>query len=137
MTFQQALPRLTQLASNPEFITAVARLRDEQKELERQLWEERCEIRRKHEEKVKVARTKANMIGAELSKHEVDTFNDAFRRATQKFDTERMLLAWDALMEKQQTALEALGVPTMFRTSSKESYDKQKKVVQVLEGLIG
>lgn len=26
-------------------------------------------------------------------------------------------------MEKQQTALEALGVPTMFRTSSKESYD--------------
>lgn len=101
------------------------------------MWEERCEIRRKHEEKVKVARTKANMIGAELSKHEVDTFNDAFRRATQKFDTERMLLAWDALMEKQQTALEALGVPTMFRTSSKESYDKQKKVVQVLEGLIG
>ena len=26
-------------------------------------------------------------------------------------------------MEKQQTALEALGVPTMFRTSSKEGYE--------------
>ncbi|KAL4075666.1 hypothetical protein J3A83DRAFT_4089001 [Scleroderma citrinum] len=137
VTFQQALPRLTQLASNPEFIAAVARLRDEQKELERQLWEERCGIRRKHEERVKVARTKANMMGVELSKHEVDMLNDAFRRDTQKFDVDRVLIAWDALMEKQQTALETLGVPTMFRTGSQENYEKQKKVMQVLEGLIG
>lgn len=41
----------------------------------------------------------------------------------QKFDAGRVLLAWDALMEKQQTALEALGVPTMFRTSSQEAYE--------------
>lgn len=136
ISFQQALPHLSQLASDSEFIAAVGRLRGDQKELEQKLWEERCAIRRKHEEKVKVARTKANMTGAELSKHEVDMFNEAFRREVQKFDTERVLVAWDALAEKQQAALETLGVPTMFRTGSKENLEKQRKIMQVLEGLI-
>ncbi|KAI6165064.1 hypothetical protein EDD17DRAFT_326202 [Pisolithus thermaeus] len=136
ITFQQALPHLSQLASNSKFIAAVGRLRGEQKELEQKLWEERSAIRRKHEEKVKVARTKASMTGAELSKHEVDMLNDAFRREVQKFDAERVLIAWDALIEKQQVALETLGVPAMFRTGSKENLEKQKKVMQVLEGLI-
>lgn len=76
------------------------------------------------------------MTGAELSKHEVDMFNEAFRREVQKFDTERVLVAWDALAEKQQAALETLGVPTMFRTGSKENLEKQRKIMQVLEGLI-
>lgn len=76
------------------------------------------------------------MTGAELSKHEVEMLNDAFRREVQKFDAERVLIAWDALIEKQQIALETLGVPTMFRTGSKENLEKQKKVMQVLEGLI-
>ncbi|KAI6105392.1 hypothetical protein F5141DRAFT_123978 [Pisolithus sp. B1] len=136
ISFQQALPHLSQLASNSKFIASVGRLRGEQKELEQRLWEERSAIRRKHEEKVKVARTKASMTGAELSKHEVDMLNDAFRREVQKFDAERVLIAWDALIEKQQVALETLGVPTMFRTGSKENLEKQKKVMQVLEGLI-
>ncbi|KAI6122835.1 hypothetical protein EV401DRAFT_2069910 [Pisolithus croceorrhizus] len=142
ITFQQALPHLSQLASNSKFIAAVGRLRGEQKELEQKLWEERSAIRRKHEEKVKVARTKASMTGAELSKHEVDVrfasgplsvvpriyspgqmLNDAFRREVQKFDAERVLIAWDALIEKQQVALETLGVPAMFRTGSKENLE--------------
>ncbi|KIK20742.1 hypothetical protein PISMIDRAFT_682151 [Pisolithus microcarpus 441] len=123
ISFQQALPHLSQLASNSKFIAAVGRLRGEQKELEQKLSEERCAIRRKHEEKVKVARTKANMTGAELSKHEVDMLNDAFRRDVQKFDAERVLIAWDALIEKQQIALETLGVPTIFRTGSTETLE--------------
>lgn len=44
--------------------------------------------------------------------------NDAYRRDLQRFDTERVLLAWDALIQKQQAALEILGVPTMFATTS-------------------
>ena len=44
--------------------------------------------------------------------------NDAYRRDLQRFDTERVLLAWDALIQKQQAALETLGVPTMFATTS-------------------
>ncbi|KIJ70402.1 hypothetical protein HYDPIDRAFT_23513 [Hydnomerulius pinastri MD-312] len=118
MSFQQALPLLTQLAGNPEFVASVARLQEEQKDLERQLWEERSTIHRKHEEKVKVARTKASLIGAGLSKHEADMMNDAYRRDLQRFDAERVLLAWDALTQKQQAALETLGVPTMFPTGS-------------------
>jgi len=135
ISFQQALPHLTQLASDPEFLTAVSRLRQEQNELEQQLWEERQAIHKKHEDKVKVARTKATLIGAGLSKHEADMMNDAYRRDLQRFDKERVLLAWDALIQRQQAALETLGVPTMFATSSQADCQKQRRVVQVLEGL--
>ncbi|KAF8556257.1 hypothetical protein OG21DRAFT_673589 [Imleria badia] len=135
ISFQQALPHLTQLASDPDFLTAVSRLRQEQNELEQQLWEERQAIHKKHEEKVKVARTKATLIGAGLSKHEVDMMNDAYRRDLQRFDKERVLLAWGALIQKQQAALETLGVPAMFATTSQADCQKQRRVVQVLEGL--
>jgi hypothetical protein len=40
--------------------------------------------------------------------------NDAFRKELQKFDAERVLFAWDGLLQKQQSTLEGLGVPTMF-----------------------
>ncbi|KAF9224350.1 alpha/beta-hydrolase, partial [Gyrodon lividus] len=118
LSFQQALPHLTQLSGNPEFVASIVRLQQEQKDLEQQLWEERHAIHKKHEEKVKVARTKAGLIGAGLSKHEADMMNDAYRRDLQRFGAERALLAWDGLIQKQQAALEALGVPTMFPTSS-------------------
>lgn len=42
--------------------------------------------------------------------------NDAFRKELQKFDSERVLFAWDGLLQKQQSSLEALGVPAMFPT---------------------
>jgi len=45
--------------------------------------------------------------------------NDAFRKELQKFDSERVLFAWDGLLQKQQSSLEALGVPTMFPTDSR------------------
>jgi len=44
--------------------------------------------------------------------------NDAYCRDLQRFDKERVVLAWDALIQKQQAALETLGVPTMFGTTS-------------------
>ncbi|KAH7916145.1 hypothetical protein BJ138DRAFT_1097344 [Hygrophoropsis aurantiaca] len=137
LTFQQALPHLTQMAEDPEFVASIARMRDEQKDLERQLWEERRAIHRKYEEKVKVARTKASMIGTGVSKHEADMLNDAFRKELHKFDTERVLIAWDGLASKQQHALEGLGVPTMFVTDSQADRVKQQRVIQVLEGIMG
>ncbi|KIJ19850.1 hypothetical protein PAXINDRAFT_107328 [Paxillus involutus ATCC 200175] len=137
MSFQQALLHLTRLSGNPEFVASVARLQQEQKDLEQQLWEERRAIHRKHEEKVRVARAKAALIGAGLSKHEADMMNDAYRRDLQRFGAERALLAWDALIQKQQAALEGLGVPTMFPTTSQANCEKQRRVVQVLEGIVG
>lgn len=43
--------------------------------------------------------------------------SNAFRQELGKFDLERALPAWDGLITKQQSALEELGVPTMFITS--------------------
>jgi hypothetical protein len=43
--------------------------------------------------------------------------SDNFRKELKKFDVERVLPAWDALVRGQQARLEALKVPTMFVTS--------------------
>jgi hypothetical protein len=43
--------------------------------------------------------------------------SDNFRKELRKFDVERVLPAWDALVRGQQARLEALKVPTMFITS--------------------
>lgn len=43
----------------------------------------------------------------------------AYQKELKKFDEERALLAWDGLISKQQTALAALGIPTMFNTGIK------------------
>jgi hypothetical protein len=43
--------------------------------------------------------------------------SDNFLKELRKFDVERVLPAWDALVRGQQARLEALKVPTMFVTS--------------------
>jgi len=80
---------------------------------------------------------------------------DKFRIELHKFDVERVLFAWDGLIAKQQTALFALGVPTMFVTAvnpdrtvsislvlisnlpGNTALQKQQKVMQILEGIEG
>lgn len=39
------------------------------------------------------------------------------------FDQERALRAWEALVTKQQNALEALKVPTMFSTGNQSDME--------------
>lgn len=58
--------------------------------------------------------------------------NTAFKRELAKFDSERVLPAWDGLLSKQQTALENLGVPTMFTTTTKA--DREVRLI-VLEAI--
>ncbi|KAF8640023.1 hypothetical protein AX17_001267 [Amanita inopinata Kibby_2008] len=118
-TFQQALPVLAKLSSDPAFVAKIGQLKKAQDELERRLWEERREIQRKHEEKVKVTKTKANMIGVGISKHEADMMNDACKKELEKFDRDRVLQAWDGLVAKQQATLAESNVPTMSVTSEK------------------
>lgn len=43
--------------------------------------------------------------------------SDNYRKELRKFDVERALPAWDALVRGQQARLEALKIPTMFVTS--------------------
>ncbi|KAG6879511.1 hypothetical protein C0992_002007 [Termitomyces sp. T32_za158] len=58
LTFQQALPYIAKLADDPTFVAVIAQLKSEQEDLERQLWEDRRNIIKKFEDKVKVATTK-------------------------------------------------------------------------------
>ncbi|KAG6918242.1 hypothetical protein DXG01_015835 [Tephrocybe rancida] len=117
LTFQQALPLLAQLGDDPKLVAVITQLKKEQEDLERRLWEDRRNIVRKYEEKVKVAATKANMIGDPgLSKHEAEMLQDGLKTALEKFDRERVLVAWDGLVSKQQTILSNHSVPTMFPT---------------------
>ncbi|KAJ7367879.1 hypothetical protein DFH08DRAFT_829662 [Mycena albidolilacea] len=139
LTFQQALPRLAQLSDDPAVVSTIQRLKQEQDKLERELWAERTAIRAKYEEKVKVAKVKATLIGAGtgLSKHEADMLVQAYERELARFDRERALPAWDGLVTSQQAALAQLRVPTMFPTAVKGSRERQQKVIQVLEGIMG
>jgi len=114
----------------------LTKAKEEQDKLEKQLWDEREVIRRSQEEKVKVAKTKAKVIGVDLSKQEIQLMSDNFRKELRKFDVERVLPAWDALVRGQQARLEALKIPTMFVTSETGDVEKQRRVVNVLEGIL-
>lgn len=80
--------------------------------------------------------------------------SDAYKKELKKFDAERVLVAWDGLVAKQQTALENLQVPAMFKTDTSTdrevsdiigyvstlddvlpSEQRQQRVIQVLEGI--
>ncbi|KAJ6567284.1 hypothetical protein DFH09DRAFT_1081292 [Mycena vulgaris] len=116
LTFQQALPRLAQLSDSRAVVSTIEKLKQEQDKVERELWQERTAIRAKYEEKVKVAKTRATMIGTGLSKHEAE----AYEKELKRFDAERVLPAWDGLVTSQQAALAQLRVPTMFPTAVKQ-----------------
>lgn len=136
-TFQQALPRLAQLSQDTEFIEKIVKIKKEQDVLERKLWEERGRIQSKYDEKVKNARTRANVIGSDISKHEADMLCNAYRRELQRFDTERALPLWDNLVREQQERLGQAGVPAMYATALATDRERQQRIIQVLEGLIG
>ena len=44
------------------------------------------------------------------------TMRDAFVKQLDNFNTDRVFPAWDAMMHRQQSALESLGVPAMYKT---------------------
>jgi hypothetical protein len=57
---------------------------------------------------------------------------DAYNRELRKFDHERVLLAWDGLINQQQAALESYGVPAMF-TSTEASVREVRKITAVYD----
>ncbi|KAL5527778.1 hypothetical protein ACEPAG_6579 [Sanghuangporus baumii] len=136
-TFQQALPHLAQLSDDPTFIDAVLKVRRDQNNMEKQLWDERQALHAKQAEKVKIAVTKANMLGTGISEREANAMKQVFENELNKFDRERVMPAWEGLIARQQAALEKLGVPAMFITSEKLDMERQQRIIQVLEGIVG
>jgi hypothetical protein len=57
MTFQQALPRIAQLSSDPAFLDALTVMKREQDDEENKLWMERLQIIKQQEARVKTAMT--------------------------------------------------------------------------------
>ena len=67
------------------------------------------------------------LLGVPPPASDTQALTDAFRAELRKFDRERALPAWDGLVTKQQIALEALGVPTMF--PSTEATDREVRAL--------
>ncbi|KAG2013396.1 hypothetical protein CC2G_010313 [Coprinopsis cinerea AmutBmut pab1-1] len=136
-SFQTALSLISRLGDDPAFLASIRELRKEQANLERQLWADREGIHQKYNDKVKVAQTKASMIGGSISQHEATMLQDAYRRELSKYDRERVLPAWDGLVMRQQAKLESLKVPNMFISADPKDRQRQVQIVQVLLGLAG
>ncbi|KAI0092554.1 hypothetical protein BDY19DRAFT_924975 [Irpex rosettiformis] len=135
-TFQLALPHISQISQDSRVADTIRNMRQEQAQLESRLWADREAIQRKHEERVQNARKKASLIGSTVTQFEADSLTDSFRRELEKFDLERVLPAWDGMLNRQQTALESLGVPTMYPTMASAEIQKQVRVLQVLESAL-
>ncbi|KAL1732844.1 hypothetical protein EV714DRAFT_270466 [Schizophyllum commune] len=136
LNYAESLTALGRLSSDTEFLAFLKQLKREQDELERKLASERETIRKKHEEKVRVAKTKATMIGGGISAHEADMMQRAYRKDLENFDRERVLSAWQALVKTQQVAMEKRAVPAMFVTTAKVDLQRQKRVISVLEDMM-
>jgi len=133
VSFRAALPILSELAEHESFLSGVKKLREVQNSLERDLWSEREAIYSKYHEKFKTTQTKAQMTGTSVSRYEIDTMTDAFKKEIQSFDNGRAISAWDGLVSRQQQELERMGVPAMFHTTVSQDRERQQQVIQVLE----
>ncbi|KAH9059306.1 hypothetical protein EDB87DRAFT_781543 [Lactarius vividus] len=136
LSFQQSLAHISRLGEDPNVVADLVKMKQEQDKLEKQLWDERVGIQKRHEKKVQVETTKAKLIGVDLSERERKSMSDAFQKELRKFDAERVLPAWDGLVRGQQARLEALKVPMMFVTNDPSDTEKQRRVVNVLEGIL-
>ncbi|KXN86306.1 hypothetical protein AN958_10168 [Leucoagaricus sp. SymC.cos] len=131
------MPILLQLARELGFVEEMKKMKQDQDALERRLWEERRSIHKKYEDKLKAARTKTNIIGGNISKHEAEMLVDGHRKELNKFDKDCVLPAWDGLVSQQQLKLQQLRVPTMHVTSNSSERELQQRVLQVLTSIVG
>ncbi|KAL7416992.1 hypothetical protein BDY24DRAFT_411769 [Mrakia frigida] len=135
LSFPQSLPYLAQLAEDPEFISKLNQMKDEQDRLEKSLWKEREAMIKESKSNVEKAKSVALVSGQkDLSPFEKKALVSKLEQQLQRFHTSRLLPQWDALLRKQQVALEALGVPTMGAGGDR---DRQRRVVAALEGMVG
>ncbi|KAF8529281.1 hypothetical protein BU17DRAFT_80481 [Hysterangium stoloniferum] len=137
LTFNESLPVIGRLADESHFLVKLEKIREEQSQLEKKLWEERCHIVQSQVKKVEVAKAKAAILRTEISQADAKALENSFAKELEKFDSERALSAWDALIASQQSTLEGLGVPNMFVTTVKSERERQQRIIQVLDGFGG
>ncbi|KAJ7638447.1 hypothetical protein FB45DRAFT_902903 [Roridomyces roridus] len=144
LTFQQALPLLAQLATEQNIVSALQKVSSLFLSLDVHLIPLPSSKRNKTRSSATSGRSswrespdRATLIGTGLSKHEAEMLLQAYERELNKFDKERVLPAWDGLVTSQQGALAQLRIPAIFPTAVKNDRERQQRVIQVLEGLVG
>ncbi|KAG8882013.1 nucleotidyltransferase, partial [Tulasnella sp. 331] len=110
-------------------------LQDDQKDVETKLWGRRQAVMTEHEKRVQAARQQARIVTGvdSLEPRETQRLNQQLKKALDGFDREVALPAWDALLKRQQEALENLGVPSMFVTSDVTERSRQQRLIRVIE----
>lgn len=75
---------------------------------------------------------RASIIGVDPTPRELEALHTELERQLLKFDSEQVLAGWDALIFKQQQALQALNVPSMFATTHETDRERQQRIIQVI-----
>jgi hypothetical protein len=106
----------------------------------------------KHEAEV-IFMPSAGIVADNINPCDTKMIQSAFRKELEKFDRDRVLLAWDGLISKQQATLACHSVPTMIVSMEGEDrevggmlfvfhrmlmcFQRQQRVIQVLENIVG
>ncbi|KAG8998566.1 hypothetical protein FRB94_006776 [Tulasnella sp. JGI-2019a] len=135
MGYVESLSRIEPLLRNTISSNILRKLQDDQKEVETRLWSSRQAILTAHEQKVRASCKKALIVTGveELEPRESQQLEEELAKALNKFDREQALPTWDALVKRQQEALENLGVPAMFVTSNVTERSRQQRLIRLLE----
>ncbi|KAG9101084.1 hypothetical protein FS749_010490 [Ceratobasidium sp. UAMH 11750] len=132
MTVQQALPHISRLVQRVDFREKIKKMQDMQNQLEQSLYSDQQGVMKRHEERIAYAQNRANIIGVPISDQENQGLASQLSEDLKKFHLSRVLVAWDAQRTKQQSQMEALGVPCMFVTSEPAALQRQQKVLRIL-----
>ncbi|KAG8695239.1 hypothetical protein FRC09_009283 [Ceratobasidium sp. 395] len=140
MTVQQALPAISKLVQHAEVRDKIKKhwtdewleMQEMQNQVEQSLYSDQQGVMNKHEERVAYARNRANIIGVPVGDKENEELASQLAADLKKFHLSRVLVAWDAQRTKQQSQMEALGVPCMFITSEPAALQRQQKVLRIL-----
>ncbi|KAG8961674.1 hypothetical protein FRC03_005082 [Tulasnella sp. 419] len=135
LTYHQSLSHMSRILEDEKCVTTLRELQKDQENLERQLWDARNQIIRRHEKKVKDRETQEKILtgSTELSPEDRRRLDVDLERALKKFDLENVLPAWDAILTRQQNVLEELRIPTIYATTNSSERLRQQKIVRVLE----
>jgi len=60
----------------------------------------------------------------------------SFQKELSELEQDEFLPAWDRLLGRQQSTLERMEVPFMFKTTDPDERRRQQQVINVLEGLM-
>ncbi|KAF9520756.1 hypothetical protein BS47DRAFT_1481137 [Hydnum rufescens UP504] len=132
ISFQQSLTHLGRLLEDTSIVAALRKMKQEQEDMESRLWRGREVIIEKQKEKVGVALARARIINVNPTVREIDIMSAEFDKELDKYDRERVLVAWDELVERQQESLEKLGFPAMYVTSDQAERTKQQRIIQII-----